>query len=155
MSQNQSAHTVTRTVQYANGSSTTTSTVVSSSRTFSSSSSSTHTNKSNDHQQHITNTSEKKPNIFSRIGQAFKSSPGSAQKPLPTHEASTRHFNQVTAAPTPTTNQHTTTTSSSTEFVKQCVQAHNDYRARHAAEPLQVDATISKHAQLWADVSVL
>lgn len=38
-------------------------------------------------------------------------------------------------------------------FAEQCLEAHNNYRRRHGAPALQLDAELMEHAQRWANVS--
>jgi len=37
------------------------------------------------------------------------------------------------------------------DFDEQCLQAHNDYRATHGAEALEMASDLTAHAQAWAD----
>ncbi|XP_035684238.1 uncharacterized protein LOC118421183 [Branchiostoma floridae] len=38
-----------------------------------------------------------------------------------------------------------------TEFEKDCLAAHNDYRAKHGVSPLKLSKSLTKHAQKWAE----
>lgn len=37
------------------------------------------------------------------------------------------------------------------EFAAQCLQAHNKYRSKHSAPPLELDAAMCEHSQKWAN----
>lgn len=39
------------------------------------------------------------------------------------------------------------------EFHKQCLEAHNTYRAKHKVAPLNLNKELCVFAQEWADVS--
>lgn len=40
------------------------------------------------------------------------------------------------------------------EFQRDCLKAHNDYRSKHKVAPLKLSKELCSHAQEWAEVSI-
>lgn len=41
-----------------------------------------------------------------------------------------------------------------TQFIDECIQAHNKYRIRHSAPPLQHDPELSRSAQVFLNCKI-